>query len=117
PDEDTGKALSIHPLDAERGFEAVDLATVSVAFHRDVEQSESLLVGHPVGDVFGEHDHARAGGERRETAANRFAQRLEESDPLHQHRHRRALATWQHDAVQAFEVLTILDHARARALT
>ena len=103
--EDARECLAVHALDVERSLEAVYLPAVAVAADADVQETEPVLVGHSIGDVAREHDHARAGGEGREAALDRLAQRLEQAGALHQHRHRRALAAREHDSVQALEVL------------
>src|SRR5437868_577323 len=103
-DEDPGEILPVHSVDAQLRLEAVDLPAIAVPPDADVEQSKPFLIGRSVCYLAGEHDHPGAGGKRREAAANRVTQRLEESDPFHQHRHRRAFAAGQDDSVEPFEV-------------
>src|SRR5439155_1149136 len=114
PNKDAGKRLATQAVDVKRRLEAVDLSAISVAADSDVEQAEPLLPGHPIRDVLGQHDHARARRESREAAANRIAQRLEQADTLHQHGHRRALAAGKDDPIEPIEVFARAHQARAR---
>src|SRR5690348_12532145 len=114
-DEDPGEGLAVHAFDVQRQLEAVHLTAVTVATYVDVEQTETCLARHAVGDVAGEHDHAGAGRKRREAFATGLAQRLEQADTLHEHRHGRALATWEDDAVETFEIFARPHEPRACA--
>src|SRR2546430_11262153 len=79
-DEDTWKRLAIEAVYVEGRLEAVDLAAVAVAAHADVEHAQTVLLGHPVGDVARKHDHAGARGESRQPVLDRFPQWLQQSD-------------------------------------
>src|SRR5438445_84635 len=115
PDEHPGERLAVESGNVQRGLEAVDLPPVAVAPDRDVEQAHAALILHPVRDLLREENHARTCGERGQALRDRSAQRLEQPDPLHQHRHGRALAARKDDAVEPFEISFGLDEARLGA--
>ena len=48
---------SIEPVDVDVGLEAVELAAVAVAPHRDVDPVETALIGSPVEHIGGAQDH------------------------------------------------------------
>jgi hypothetical protein len=80
-------------------LEAVDLAAVAVAAHRDVDGTEAALVGAAVEDVGGQQDHAGAGAEHGMPSSRRSASGSNRPLDVEQHRHRRALTAGQDEGV------------------
>ena len=66
------------------GLEAVDLAAVGVAPHRDVDCAERALVGATVLDLRGQQDHARARAEDGHAVGDALAKRVEQLRGLEQ---------------------------------
>ncbi len=92
------------PRHVEIGLETVELASVTVALHRDVDRPERPLVGSAVEHFGCEQDHAGTGSERRHALGETGGQRVEQLAGGEQPRHRRRLATGHHERVDAFEI-------------
>ena len=68
----------VEPDDVEIGLEGVDLATVGVAAHRDVEDAEAALVVATVEDLGGQQDQPGAGAEDGQPVVEARRQRIEQ---------------------------------------
>src|SRR5215469_1320513 len=86
-DEDA-RDVPLQPGDADRRFEAGRLPAVSVAANRDVQDSEAALISAAADDPPCEQDHARTGGQRRQTGRDGGSQRLPEQRALEEDLHR-----------------------------
>ncbi len=99
--------------DVDVGLEAVDLAAVAVALHRDVDGPEVALVGSAVEHLRRQQNHSRAGAEDRQAVAEHRLDVVVQSGCGQQPRHRRALAAGHDQRVEAGEV-TRLAHLPSR---
>ena len=106
PDRLHARGPDEHPVEGRRvlgddeiGLEAVDLAAVAVAPHRDVELSEVLLVVAAIEDLVGEQDHPGARAEHRHPLLQSDGDRIVETRRIQQVGHRRRFTARHHEGV------------------
>ena len=102
--ENPREGLSV-AVQLERGLEALQLPSVSVAADGDGQYPEPALTRQPVNDRVCQQDHAGARPEGRQATADGGGNRVVQAHPLKQDLHRRALAARNHEAVERFQVL------------
>ena len=107
--------VHLQAVDRDVVFEAVDLAAVPVAAHRQLDRAEAALVGASVEHVGGEQDHPGAGAEHRQAGRQPLGQRIEQTGGAEQARHRGALAARHHEGVDRGEIGRRADLAGQRA--
>ena len=86
------------------GLEAVDLPSVAVAAHGDVDGAEALLVGTAVQYVVGEQDHPGARAGNRHLVRQPLGDRGEQTRGLEQERHRGRFAARHDQGVDTVEI-------------
>ncbi len=79
-------------------FERLDLPSEGVAPHHDVEPAERLLAVDRIHEAVGEHDEAGARAEHRHPIANRFANRMLQTEQTRQLVDHARLAAGDHEA-------------------
>jgi hypothetical protein len=99
-DEDAPEGV-VKTLELDVALEALGLAPIGVAPHRDRQQVEGLLVGQAVADLVGKQDHPGTGGHRWQTRPQLPPQRLLQVELSQQFVHGGALAAGEHDSVKA----------------
>ena len=103
---------SSRPVDGDVGFEAIDLTPVSVASNGDVECAEARLVRPPVVDLGGEQDQPGARTEHGQAVGDECLDLVEQAGRREQLRHRRALASGQHERVDSGEIARLSNGGR-----
>ena len=103
----SGVKRRVERREVDVGLERVDLPAERVAADHDVEAAERLLAVGAALDSVGEHDHARAGAQRRHAVAHALAQRVEQVERAGELVHRRRLPARQDDRVDGVQLCTV----------
>src|SRR5438477_3991648 len=103
PDEHRVEGV-VETIDREIGLERIDLSTVGIAPHVDVDGRKRTLVRASVEYGGGQQDHARAGAEHRQPVVEPLLDRLEQAVGLEQLGYGRRLAARHHQGIDRVEL-------------
>jgi hypothetical protein len=97
------------PGDVEIRFEAVKLAAVPVAAHRDVDQVETTLIWSTIKHIRSAKNHPGTGAKDWHPVNEQVAQRFSETTGVEEHRHSCTFTAGQDEGINAFQVLRLRD--------
>ena len=102
PDEDPGNRAVL--LQFDRGFETLVLPAVGVTSGLDIEHPEPALISPSIANPSRKQDQAGAGAEHRQTAIEKFSDRLTQSRSVEEHRHRGRLSSGKDQTIDILQV-------------
>ena len=99
-----GAKWVFQPDHLQIGLETVHLPAISVALHRDVEDTERTLVRATIFDPRCQQDHSCARAEYGQTSMDRLSHRFEQFGGSQQLRHCRRFTARHHQCLQPHEI-------------